>query len=182
MKRIVLPVLLTGALLCGGTAYAHHSFASTYDQSQVSLDGEVLQFVYRNPHALLQVQAPDANRQMQRWTVEWEARGQLDPMRKVFASKKGDRARTQRPKGASILIMNRAQPAPTHASGETKLIEPLRIIILNAQRQHLWLPGRSRQFISVEQLEHRLHSFRAFDAMLSIDSLPTEKEPLKIRE
>jgi len=73
-----LPVLLTGALLCGGTAYAHHSFASTYDQSQVSLDGEVLQFVYRNPHALLQVQAPDANRQMQRWTVEWEARGQLD--------------------------------------------------------------------------------------------------------
>jgi len=78
MKRIVLPVLLTGALLCGGTAYAHHSFASTYDQSQVSLDGEVLQFVYRNPHALLQVQAPDANRQMQRWTVEWEARGQLD--------------------------------------------------------------------------------------------------------
>ena len=78
MKRIVLPVLLTGALLCGGTAYAHHSFASTYDQSQVSLDGEVLQFVYRNPHALLQVQAPDASRQMQRWTVEWEARGQLD--------------------------------------------------------------------------------------------------------
>ena len=78
MKRIVLPVLLTGALLCGGTAYAHHSFASTYDQSQVSLDGEVLQFVYRNPHALLQVQAADANRQMQRWTVEWEARGQLD--------------------------------------------------------------------------------------------------------
>ena len=78
MKRVVLPVLLTGALLCGGTAYAHHSFASTYDQSQVSLDGEVLQFVYRNPHALLQVQAPDADRQMQRWTVEWEARGQLD--------------------------------------------------------------------------------------------------------
>ena len=78
MKRVVLPVLLTGALLCGGTAYAHHSFAATYDQSQVSLDGEVLQFVYRNPHALLQVQAPDPNRQMQRWTVEWEARGQLD--------------------------------------------------------------------------------------------------------
>jgi hypothetical protein len=78
MKRIVPPVLLTGALLCGGTAYAHHSFAATYDKSQMSLEGEVLQFVYRNPHALLQIQAPDANRQLQRWTVEWEARGQLD--------------------------------------------------------------------------------------------------------
>lgn len=78
MKRFVLPTLLTGALLCGGTAYAHHSFAATYDKSQMSLDGEVLQFVYRNPHALLQIQAPDTNRQMQRWTVEWEARGQLD--------------------------------------------------------------------------------------------------------
>ena len=44
----------------------------------MSIDGELLQFVYRNPHALLQVMAPDANRQMQRWTVEWEARGQLD--------------------------------------------------------------------------------------------------------
>jgi hypothetical protein len=78
MKRIVPTVLLTGALLCGGTAYAHHSFAATYDKSQMSLEGEVLQFVYRNPHALLQIQAPDANRQLQRWTVEWEARGQLD--------------------------------------------------------------------------------------------------------
>jgi len=78
MKRLATTVLLTGALLCGGRAYAHHSFAATYDKTQASLEGEVLQFVYRNPHALLQIMAPDANRQMQRWTVEWEARGQLD--------------------------------------------------------------------------------------------------------
>jgi thiamine monophosphate kinase len=37
-----------------------------------------VQFVYRNPHALVQLMAPDTNRQMQRWTVEWEGRGQLD--------------------------------------------------------------------------------------------------------
>ena len=78
MKRIATTVLLAGALLCGGRAYAHHSFAATYDKGQASVEGEVLQFVYRNPHALLQILAPDANRQMQRWTVEWEARGQLD--------------------------------------------------------------------------------------------------------
>jgi hypothetical protein len=39
----------------------------------MSIDGEVLQFAYRKPHALLQIMVPDANRQMQRWTVEWEA-------------------------------------------------------------------------------------------------------------
>ena len=77
MRRPAM-LLLAGALLCGGRVSAHHSFAATYDKSQTSLEGEVLQFVYRNPHALLQILAPDANRQMQRWTVEWEARGQLD--------------------------------------------------------------------------------------------------------
>jgi len=78
MKRLAAFVL-TGALLCGGRVYAHHSFASTYlENKQLSIEGELLQFAYRNPHALLQIMAPDANRQMQRWTVEWEARGALD--------------------------------------------------------------------------------------------------------
>src|SRR5438105_4702641 len=79
MKRAATVVLLIGALLCGGRAYAHHSFAATYlEGKQLAIEGELLQFVYRNPHALLQVMALDSNRQMQRWTVEWEARGQLD--------------------------------------------------------------------------------------------------------
>jgi len=69
---------LTAAVLGGGQASAHHSFGATYSENkQLSIEGELLQFVYRNPHALLQVMAPDANRQMQRWTVEWEAMGQL---------------------------------------------------------------------------------------------------------
>jgi len=79
MKKAAFVVLLAGALMCGRQAYAHHSFASTYLENQkLSIEGELVQFVFRNPHTLLQVMAPDANRQMQRWTVEWEARGQLD--------------------------------------------------------------------------------------------------------
>jgi len=80
MKRSpILLLLVLVALLCGGRAYAHHSFASTYlETEQLSIQGDVVQFVYRNPHALVQIMAPDANRQMQRWTVEWEGRGQLD--------------------------------------------------------------------------------------------------------
>lgn len=79
MQRAVLAVSIIAALLGGGQAYAHHSFAATYvENKQLSIEGELLQFVYRNPHALLQVMAPDANHQIQRWTVEWEAMGQLD--------------------------------------------------------------------------------------------------------
>jgi hypothetical protein len=79
MKRAAIVSVLTAAMLGGGQAFAHHSFGATYvENKQLSIEGELLQFVYRNPHALLQVMAPDANRQMQRWTVEWEAMGQLD--------------------------------------------------------------------------------------------------------
>jgi hypothetical protein len=79
MKRVAIAVLLTAALFVGTQAFAHHSFGATYMENQrLSIEGELVQFVYRNPHALLQVMAPDANRQIQRWTVEWEAMGQLD--------------------------------------------------------------------------------------------------------
>ena len=79
MKRRFIALLLVGACVVGGRVYAHHSFAATYvENQQTSIEGELVQFVYRNPHAILQIQALDRNRQMQRWTVEWEGRGQLD--------------------------------------------------------------------------------------------------------
>jgi len=79
MKRAALICALTIGLLSGGRVYAHHSFAATYVENKMaSIDGELVQFVYRNPHAIIQIMAPDANHQMQRWTVEWEGRGELD--------------------------------------------------------------------------------------------------------
>ena len=45
------------------TAFAHHSFGATYEVSkQVKLDGKIVQFVYRNPHSFVHVEAPDAGR------------------------------------------------------------------------------------------------------------------------
>ena len=79
MKRALTLLLVSCATFYSARAYAHHSFASTYlEDRQMSIEGDLVQLVYRNPHALLQIMAPDANRQMQRWTVEWEGRGQLD--------------------------------------------------------------------------------------------------------
>ena len=66
--------LLALALVCAvaGTAAAHHSFAATYDSSrEASIEGEVAQFLFRNPHSMVQVMAPDDTGEMRRWAIEW---------------------------------------------------------------------------------------------------------------
>lgn len=58
--------------------YAHHSFTATYDESAiVEIEGQLVQFMFRNPHAWVHVMAPDENGDMQRWGVEWGGAGQL---------------------------------------------------------------------------------------------------------
>ena len=77
MRRI-LPLMIAGALLAGTAAYAHHSYGATYDVSkEIKLDGKLVQFVYRNPHSFVTVQAPDAKGVQQRWAVEWSGTAQL---------------------------------------------------------------------------------------------------------
>jgi hypothetical protein len=77
MRRVVYFVI-GAALLAGTAAYAHHSYAATYDvQNEVKLEGKLVQFVYRNPHSFVHVQAPDASGAQQRWAVEWAGTGQL---------------------------------------------------------------------------------------------------------
>jgi hypothetical protein len=65
-------------LLTAFGASAHHSFTATYDESQeVTIEGELVQFSFRNPHAFVHVMAPDENGEMHRWGVEWGGAGQL---------------------------------------------------------------------------------------------------------
>ena len=76
--RRVLFMVFGATVLAGGAAYAHHSYAATYDvQNEVKLEGKLVQFVYRNPHSFVHVQAPDTSGAPQRWAVEWAGTGQL---------------------------------------------------------------------------------------------------------
>jgi hypothetical protein len=78
MKVKLLLVLIVAAILAGGTAYAHHSFAATYFENQtIQIEGRLLQFQFRNPHSFVHVSAPDDNGEMQRWAVEWGGTSQL---------------------------------------------------------------------------------------------------------
>ena len=69
---------MTAILLCGVAAYAHHSYAATYDVGkEVKLQGKLIQFIFRNPHSYVTIQAPDSKGVMQRWSVEWAGTSQL---------------------------------------------------------------------------------------------------------
>jgi hypothetical protein len=77
MRRTFLLVIAV-MLLAGVAAYAHHSYGATYDISkEVKLEGKLVQFVYRNPHSFVHIQAPDQKGVQQRWAIEWAGTSQL---------------------------------------------------------------------------------------------------------
>ena len=79
MNRIILIGLLAGVVVSGATAYAHHSFAATYvTDKEIKIEGDLITFMFRNPHSFVHVMAPDEKGQMQRWAIEWAAAGQLN--------------------------------------------------------------------------------------------------------
>ena len=69
--------LLGLGLLMAVLALAHHSLAATYLDKEVKLEGKILDLLLRNPHSFLQIEAPDENGVMQRWSLEWRSSGQL---------------------------------------------------------------------------------------------------------
>jgi hypothetical protein len=68
-------VILAGV---SAPALAHHSFPATYIvDKQITIKGTVVQFLFRNPHSLVHVLAPDKDGKMLTWAVEWGAGGAL---------------------------------------------------------------------------------------------------------
>jgi hypothetical protein len=73
-------VLITAMVvwMAAATVRAHHSYGATYDVSrEIRLEGTLVQFVFRNPHTFVHVQAPDENGVKQRWAIEWSGTAQL---------------------------------------------------------------------------------------------------------
>ena len=78
MGMVAVQRVLCGSLAVGAPLYAHHSFTATYDESKtITIEGMLVQFMFRNPHAFVHVLAPDENGVMQRWGVEWGGAGAL---------------------------------------------------------------------------------------------------------
>lgn len=72
MKAKMFVLVFVAAFLCGMTAYAHHSFAGTYDfKKEVKIEGKLIRLLFRNPHSFVHVAAPDETGKMQQWSIEW---------------------------------------------------------------------------------------------------------------
>ena len=80
MKRIVLTFFGMGFLLtlAGSQASAHHAATATYLHGKsVMIEGTLKEFVWRNPHSFMKVEAPDDKGTMQLWLIEGAAPTQL---------------------------------------------------------------------------------------------------------
>ena len=79
MKRTLGSIFLAAVVFLAATsAYGHHSLSATYyPDKEVKLDGKIVEILLRNPHSFLQIEAPDTQGAMQRWSLEWRASGQL---------------------------------------------------------------------------------------------------------
>ena len=117
-RRIYTGAALLISALPIATAYAHHSFGATYDGNrEITLEGKLVQFMFRNPHSFVHIEAPDEHGQMQRWSIEWSGTGAL--------TRQGVTRGTLRV-GDEIVITGR----PSRAPGELRaqmltLVRPL---------------------------------------------------------
>ena len=74
--RIAAVIMLAA---CAVPVYGHHSFAGAYYESDsVTIEGDVVEFVYRAPHAWLYVMAADAQGRPARFGAEWASPSRLE--------------------------------------------------------------------------------------------------------
>ena len=74
MKRTIMLLSFVAAVAVVSmvSVSAHHSFAATYNEEVTQkVEGNLVEFMFRNPHSFVQLDAPDEKGAMQRWVVEW---------------------------------------------------------------------------------------------------------------
>ena len=78
MKLRFVFATIAVAIFCTSTVQAHHSFAATYFEDRTTqIEGKLVQFMFRNPHSFIHVEAKDDKGKVQRWSVEWGGASQL---------------------------------------------------------------------------------------------------------
>jgi hypothetical protein len=76
--RYVAILIVALASLAGPRVFAHHSFSATYLEDQsITIEGELVQFIFRNPHSFVHVMVAEKDGSKVRYAVEWGGAGQL---------------------------------------------------------------------------------------------------------
>jgi hypothetical protein len=79
MGRSRLLLLGVGAVLASLPATAHHSFTATYSEDKMeTVEGDLVQFVFRNPHSFVHIDGKTESGEVVRYAIEWAATAQLN--------------------------------------------------------------------------------------------------------
>ncbi len=78
MKRRLVAFVAAGTCVLGARAYAHHSFPDTYiENRKVTVEGELVQIVFRNPHSFVHLTVRERDGSVVRYSVEWSGATKL---------------------------------------------------------------------------------------------------------
>ena len=78
MRRSLVVLLVVVASLSGAQVHAHHSFGAAYLENQtVTIEGQLVQLLFRNPHSFVHVMVRERDGQVVRYAVEWSGANQL---------------------------------------------------------------------------------------------------------
>jgi hypothetical protein len=79
-RRLSIIVLfLSAGFALAVPVVAHHSFAATYvEDKQQTIEGDLVQFVFRNPHSYVHVECADPSGEKIRYAVEWASGSSLN--------------------------------------------------------------------------------------------------------
>lgn len=77
MKHALPAVVLFAAGV--PAAFAHHSITAMYaEESRITLEGEVTQLEYRNPHPVIHLAVVGKDGARSEWLLEWSSKTRLD--------------------------------------------------------------------------------------------------------
>ena len=78
MRRSLVVLLVAVASLFGVQVHAHHSFGAAYLENQtVTIEGQLVQLLFRNPHSFVHVMVRERDGNVVRYAVEWSGAHQL---------------------------------------------------------------------------------------------------------
>ena len=77
--RLRVLLLVAGALVVSARLLAHHSYAEYYIEADtIEIEGEVVEFQYKNPHSWIHVQGRDNFGKSGIYSGEWASVSRLD--------------------------------------------------------------------------------------------------------
>lgn len=78
MRRFLVVLIVAAASMFSAPLYAHHSFGAAYLENQtVTIEGRLVQLLFRNPHSFVHVMVREKDGSVVRYAIEWSGALQL---------------------------------------------------------------------------------------------------------